>query len=158
MEGDVVVLQDIYVFDFSLGIDDEGKFRGQLKCTGIRPSFSERLADYGISLEPALFSSEHFARKPDVAMSATSVILAVGDVRWPRLRGALRRGGPRVHAGDALHVATIDAGKLEQRLGDLDRRRKTSTRSTTRSARQAGPGPGRDRGDAANGRDHRPHR
>jgi len=57
MEGDVVVLQDIYVFDFSMGIDEEGRFRGQLKSTGIRPSFSERLADYGISLEPALFSN-----------------------------------------------------------------------------------------------------
>jgi pilus assembly protein CpaF len=57
MEGDVVVLQDIYVFDFSMGIDEEGRFRGQLKSTGIRPSFSERLSDYGITLEPALFSN-----------------------------------------------------------------------------------------------------
>jgi pilus assembly protein CpaF len=57
MEGDVVVLQDIYLFDFSMGIDDDGKFRVHLKSTGIRPSFSERLADFGISLEPALFSN-----------------------------------------------------------------------------------------------------
>jgi pilus assembly protein CpaF len=57
MEGVVVVLQDIYLFDFSMGIDDDGKFRGHLKSTGIRPSFSERLADFGISLEPALFSN-----------------------------------------------------------------------------------------------------
>jgi pilus assembly protein CpaF len=56
MEGDVVVLQDIYTFDFSMGIDDEGKFRGHLKSTGIRPSFSERLSDYGISLDPSLFA------------------------------------------------------------------------------------------------------
>jgi pilus assembly protein CpaF len=58
MEGDVVVLQDIYTFDFSMGIDDDGKFRGHLKSTGIRPSFSERLADYGISLEPSLFANQ----------------------------------------------------------------------------------------------------
>jgi pilus assembly protein CpaF len=57
MEGDVVVLQDIYTFDFSMGIDEEGKFRGTLKSTGIRPSFSERLSDYGISLDPTLFSN-----------------------------------------------------------------------------------------------------
>jgi pilus assembly protein CpaF len=62
MEGDVVVLQDIYVFDFSMGIDEEGRFKGHLKSTGIRPSFSERLADYGISLEPALFSNGITAR------------------------------------------------------------------------------------------------
>jgi pilus assembly protein CpaF len=57
MEGDVVVLQDIYTFDFSMGIDDDGKFRGHLKSTGIRPSFSERLNDYGISLDPSLFAA-----------------------------------------------------------------------------------------------------
>src|SRR5713101_4230544 len=57
MEGDVVVLQDIYQFDFSMGIDDNGRFRGQLLSTGIRPSFSERLADYGIRLDPKLFSN-----------------------------------------------------------------------------------------------------
>ena len=43
MEGDVVVLQDIYTFDFAAGIDEEGRFRGGLKSTGIRPSFSEKL-------------------------------------------------------------------------------------------------------------------
>jgi pilus assembly protein CpaF len=64
MEGDVVVLQDIYSFDFAAGIDDEGKFRGGLKSNGIRPSFSERLADYGIALEPSLFASSSFAKKP----------------------------------------------------------------------------------------------
>jgi len=57
MEGDVVVLQDIYLFDYSMGIDDDGRFRGHLKSTGIRPTFSERLADNGISLEPALFAN-----------------------------------------------------------------------------------------------------
>jgi pilus assembly protein CpaF len=57
MEGDVVVLQDVYLFDFSAGIDEDGRFRGQLKSTGIRPTFSTKLADYGISLEPSLFSN-----------------------------------------------------------------------------------------------------
>lgn len=56
MEGDVVVLQDIYTFDFGAGIDEEGRFRGGLRSTGIRPSFSEKLNDYGIQLEPSLFS------------------------------------------------------------------------------------------------------
>src|SRR5207344_2129947 len=57
MEGDVVVLQDIYTFDFGAGIDEEGRFRGGLKSTGIRPSFSEKLNDYGIALEPSLFAN-----------------------------------------------------------------------------------------------------
>ncbi len=58
MEGDVVVLQDIYTFDFSAGIDEEGRFRGGLTPTGIRPSFSEKLNDYGIALEPSLFAAQ----------------------------------------------------------------------------------------------------
>jgi pilus assembly protein CpaF len=57
MEGDVVVLQDLYTFDFGAGIDDEGRFRGGLRSTGIRPSFSERLSDYGITLDPSLFTT-----------------------------------------------------------------------------------------------------
>ena len=34
MESDVITLQDIYVFDFSAGMDEDGKFRGRLKATG----------------------------------------------------------------------------------------------------------------------------
>jgi pilus assembly protein CpaF len=55
MEGDVVVMQDIYSFDYSMGVDPDGRFRGTLKPTGIRPSFSDRLEHMGIKLAPELF-------------------------------------------------------------------------------------------------------
>ena len=63
MEGDTIVLQDVYAFDFGLGVDAEGRFLGRLKSTGIRPNFSERLADRGVRLEPELFTLEPFARR-----------------------------------------------------------------------------------------------
>src|SRR5207342_730350 len=63
MEGDVIVLQDVFSFDFGMGVDDEGRFLGRLKSTGIRPNFSERLADRGVKLEPELFRLEPFARR-----------------------------------------------------------------------------------------------
>jgi pilus assembly protein CpaF len=63
MEGDVIVLQDIYLFDYGMGIDENGRFLGHLKSTGIRPTFSERLADHGIQLAPELFTLEPFARR-----------------------------------------------------------------------------------------------
>jgi pilus assembly protein CpaF len=63
MEGDVIVLQDLYLYDFGMGVDEDGRFLGHLKSTGIRPSFSERLADQGIRLEPELFTLQPFARK-----------------------------------------------------------------------------------------------
>ena len=63
MEGDTIVMQDIYQFDFGMGVDDEGRFLGRLKSTGIRPNFSERLSDHGIHLETELFTLEPFARR-----------------------------------------------------------------------------------------------
>src|SRR5207302_7566365 len=63
MEGDVITLQDLFLFDFGMGVDDRGRFLGQLKATGIRPRFAEKLADYGIRLGADLFQSEGFARR-----------------------------------------------------------------------------------------------
>ncbi len=63
MEGETIVLQDLYLFDYGMGVDEEGHFLGHLKSTGIRPSFAERLADHGIRLEPELFALQPFARK-----------------------------------------------------------------------------------------------
>jgi pilus assembly protein CpaF len=63
MEGDVIVLQDIFLFDFGMGVDDNGRFQGHLKSTGIRPKFAERLADHGIRLGPEVFAAEPFARR-----------------------------------------------------------------------------------------------
>ncbi|MFZ4585921.1 MAG: CpaF family protein [Acidimicrobiia bacterium] len=58
MEGEVVVMQDIYLFDYSAGIDNDGRFRGNLKSTGIRPKFAGKLKDIGIVLEAELFQSQ----------------------------------------------------------------------------------------------------
>ena len=56
MEGDVITLQDIFLFDFGAGVDEHGRYRGQLQATGIRPKFAEKLADQGIRLGPEMFS------------------------------------------------------------------------------------------------------
>ena len=40
-----------------------GHFLGHLKATGIRPKFSEKLADLGIRLGPEMFQAEGFARR-----------------------------------------------------------------------------------------------
>ncbi len=56
MESDVVSLQDLYTFDYAAGRDADGRFRGWLKPTGIRPRFSNDLADVGVDLPSALFA------------------------------------------------------------------------------------------------------
>ncbi len=55
MESEVVTLQDLFMFDYSAGVDETGKFLGTLRPTGIRPMFVQRLADEGIQLPAGLF-------------------------------------------------------------------------------------------------------
>lgn len=56
MEGDVITLQDVFLFDHSMGFDENGRSRGFLKPTGVRPRFSEKLAEQGIRLGPDIFT------------------------------------------------------------------------------------------------------
>ncbi|MBA2299647.1 MAG: CpaF family protein, partial [Chloroflexi bacterium] len=53
MEGDVIVMQDVFVFE-QTGVV-EGKIQGRLKPTGIRPKFVEKFEIMGITLPPGLF-------------------------------------------------------------------------------------------------------
>jgi pilus assembly protein CpaF len=55
MEGDVIVMQDVFVFE-QTGIS-EGKIQGRLKPTGIRPKFVEKFEAAGIHLPPNTFGS-----------------------------------------------------------------------------------------------------
>ena len=55
MEGDVVTLQDIFTFDWSAGRDENGRFRGTLVSTGLRPKFLTDLQDLGVEVSPTLF-------------------------------------------------------------------------------------------------------
>jgi pilus assembly protein CpaF len=57
MEGDVITLQELYAFDFGAGVGEDGRFLGSCRPTGLRPAFSERLADHGIVLPGSIFGS-----------------------------------------------------------------------------------------------------
>ncbi|MCB0958841.1 MAG: hypothetical protein KDB04_04895, partial [Acidimicrobiales bacterium] len=63
MEGDVITLQDVFLFDFGMGVDEHGRYRGHLKATGVRPKFAEKLQDQGIRLGPEVFQPEAFAKR-----------------------------------------------------------------------------------------------
>ena len=56
MDGEVIGLQDVFLFDRT-GIDESGKVKGVFHATGIRPRFADRLATGGCRLRPALFES-----------------------------------------------------------------------------------------------------
>lgn len=55
MEGEIITLQDIFVYDYSAGMDEKGKYRGETKPTGLRPKFLSRLHDYGVEVANATF-------------------------------------------------------------------------------------------------------
>jgi pilus assembly protein CpaF len=57
MEGDIITMQDIFVFERT-GIDESGKVRGVFRGTGVRPHFTDRLATGGCRLRPEIFESK----------------------------------------------------------------------------------------------------
>lgn len=54
MEGDVIVLQDIFVFE-QHGVDVDGRVLGELKATGLRPKFIDKLLQEGVELPADIF-------------------------------------------------------------------------------------------------------
>ena len=56
MEGDIITLQDLFLFDYSAGIDEDGKFLGNLKSTGLRPRFLDKLQERGVTVSPEVFA------------------------------------------------------------------------------------------------------
>ena len=66
MEGDVVTLQDVFVFDFAAGRGRRtGVSSAQAIPTGVRPRFTDRFDDRGIVLSPAVFGAPANARAHD---------------------------------------------------------------------------------------------
>jgi pilus assembly protein CpaF len=63
LEGDTVVLEDIFYYDYSMGVDDLGRSLGVIKSTGLRPLFARRLEDFGIVLAPEVFEYEPPVRR-----------------------------------------------------------------------------------------------
>jgi pilus assembly protein CpaF len=58
MEGEIITLQDIFVYDYSAGMDEKGKYKGEIKPTGLRPKFLSRIHDYGVDVPNTVFMAE----------------------------------------------------------------------------------------------------
>jgi pilus assembly protein CpaF len=56
MEGEVITLQDLFLFDHRAGLDEAGRTLGVLRATGLRPTFLEDLAAHGVSVDPETFA------------------------------------------------------------------------------------------------------
>lgn len=60
MEGDIITLQDLFLFDYDAGRDESGRFLGTIKPTGIRPKFNAKLHDFGIEVPIGIFGIPEF--------------------------------------------------------------------------------------------------
>ena len=58
MEGDVITMQDVFVYDHSAGFDENGKTLGRLRATGLRPKFLDKLAHANVQVDPMLFAMD----------------------------------------------------------------------------------------------------
>src|SRR6476660_882267 len=56
MEGDLVTMQDIFVFERT-GLTEQGRVTGRFRATGIRPKFYERLRASGIQIPASVFQT-----------------------------------------------------------------------------------------------------
>ena len=56
MEGDIITMQDIFVFDYAAGFDQDGHPKGHLISTGLRPKFLSKLAQSGVHVDTAVFA------------------------------------------------------------------------------------------------------
>jgi pilus assembly protein CpaF len=56
MEGDLVTMQDIFVFE-KTGLTERGRVTGRFRATGIRPKFFERLRTSGVQFPTAVFQT-----------------------------------------------------------------------------------------------------
>ena len=56
MEGDLITMQDIFVFE-KTGLSQSGRVTGRFRATGIRPKFYERLRASGLQLSASIFQT-----------------------------------------------------------------------------------------------------
>jgi pilus assembly protein CpaF len=71
MEGDVITMQDIFLFERE-GVGENDKVLGRFKASGIRPRCAERLKAYGVDLSTVLFTNNELS----------SHALGHGKSRW----------------------------------------------------------------------------
>ncbi len=62
MEGDVIVLSDIFKF-IQTGVTSDGKVLGEISATGIRPNFTPRLEAAGFKLSADIFAPKSSANQ-----------------------------------------------------------------------------------------------
>ena len=114
MEGDVITMQDIFIFERQ-GIGEDDKVLGQFKATGIRPKFADRLKAYGIDLGALLFLERWATAAPAPPAEGTDGRPARHDVGRRRRWSFSRSPSARSRSALLLEVFAGAAGGSARR-------------------------------------------
>lgn len=57
MEQEIITLQDVFLFDFTKGMDPSGRYLGELTATGLRPKVLDKIAEHGVKITPQVFEA-----------------------------------------------------------------------------------------------------
>ena len=56
MEGDIVSMQDIFVFETDGSLDGQGRFNGHFRATGVYPKCASKIRSNGVAVHDEWFS------------------------------------------------------------------------------------------------------
>ena len=59
MEGPTIQLNELFTFDYSVGVDPNGRQRAAIAPTGIRPTFEQKIRKFGVQLSADSFRSDN---------------------------------------------------------------------------------------------------
>ena len=80
MEGDVVTMEDIFVYHRT-GVSEDGRVIGQFQATGIRPKCSEKLKAYGVELPDTLAFEPSLLLEVDGEHADADIATHMGEFR-----------------------------------------------------------------------------
>ena len=63
MEGPTIQLNELFSFDYTAGLDPNGRHQGAIAPTGIRPTFEAKIRKFGIELGTDAFRNDASARR-----------------------------------------------------------------------------------------------
>ncbi|MBI2763246.1 MAG: Flp pilus assembly complex ATPase component TadA [Chloroflexi bacterium] len=104
IEDDEILTQDIFVYE-QTGVDDNGRVQGELRATGIRPTFMGVFKSSGLDLPPGEFGiPPEDPAKPAKRGKARWTIGVATDEEAPRAKVGLGRA---VRAGGMIYISSV---------------------------------------------------
>jgi enamine deaminase RidA (YjgF/YER057c/UK114 family) len=115
IEDDEILMQDIFAFE-QTGVNEDGKIIGELRPTGIRPTFMPQFEKQGVRLPPGDFGIP--AEDPNHPAPPMKARWGVSEVSPAQLANTLKVGiGKAVQAGGMVYVSSV--GPIDPETGQI---------------------------------------